>query len=407
VSGEEAQLPDQVARERSFVRILAITIFVQFLGAMAIIPMLPLYIKSVGGSTALAGVVIASFFAAGVVTQYPVGRMADRLGHARVLVAALMIDAMASLGLVFVTGAYWAVVWRSVQGVCAGAAMVCSLALVVRVVRPGRRGRAFGAVFAAEIIGMAVGPPFGAIIGASHMRLVFGFTAVVTFAAGLMAIRLGSFVSDTEPVKVGGSYKGGWSRWSRDRAFLGAAAAGVVVGVMTGVYEICWTLLLVHRGASSWQVALSWMLYALPFALMARPSGRLADRVDRRVLALAGLGGAVAICTLYPFLPSIWMLLVLSAVEAVLAALTPSATQSLMTQDVAGDESGRVQGLFGTVNMAATMFAALLAGAAFGVAVWIPFVGVGVAGAVGLMLAGWWWRSVPGRVVSDSELFEQ
>ena len=52
------------------------------MGATALVPMLPVYIRHLGGSDALAGVVMASFFAAGVLSQYPVGPVGrpDRAG---------------------------------------------------------------------------------------------------------------------------------------------------------------------------------------------------------------------------------------------------------------------------------------------------------------------------------------
>ena len=68
------------------IRTLTVTVFLQWMGATALVPMLPVYIRHLGGSDALAGVVMASFFAAGVVSQYPIGRLADRVGRRPVLV---------------------------------------------------------------------------------------------------------------------------------------------------------------------------------------------------------------------------------------------------------------------------------------------------------------------------------
>ncbi len=76
------QAVDQSAR---LIRVLTLTIFLQWMGASSLIPMLPVYIRRLGGSDALAGVVMASFFAAGVLSQYPIGRLADRIGRRPVL----------------------------------------------------------------------------------------------------------------------------------------------------------------------------------------------------------------------------------------------------------------------------------------------------------------------------------
>ncbi|MGB7050602.1 MAG: MFS transporter, partial [Acidimicrobiales bacterium] len=87
VGGAEEPTGPKGDASASLIRTLAVTIFLQWLGATAIVPMLPIYIRHLGGSDALAGMVMAAFFAAGVVSQYPVGRLADRIGRRPVLVA--------------------------------------------------------------------------------------------------------------------------------------------------------------------------------------------------------------------------------------------------------------------------------------------------------------------------------
>ena len=64
-------------RSRRLIGTLTLTVLLQWMGATAIVPMLPIYIRHLGGTDALAGLVMASFFAAGVISQYPIGRIAD------------------------------------------------------------------------------------------------------------------------------------------------------------------------------------------------------------------------------------------------------------------------------------------------------------------------------------------
>src|SRR6476646_6954061 len=73
-------------------------VFVQFAGATAVLPMLPLFLRRQHTSVSLVGVVMASYFAAGVLTQYAAGHLADRVGHRRVMIGGLAIYAVASLG---------------------------------------------------------------------------------------------------------------------------------------------------------------------------------------------------------------------------------------------------------------------------------------------------------------------
>ena len=154
--------PDQSQR---LIRTLTVTVFLQWMGATALVPMLPVYIRHLGGSDALAGVVMASFFAAGVVSQYPIGRLADRVGRRPVLVAGLVTYGVASISFLLPITASMAIVLRALQGLGAGAATVASLAMIASSVAVERRGRAFAAIYGGELAGMAVGPLVGSIVG--------------------------------------------------------------------------------------------------------------------------------------------------------------------------------------------------------------------------------------------------
>ena len=170
------------------------------------------------------------------------------------------------------------------------------------------------------------------------------------------------------------------------------------LGLTTGVYDICWTLLLLSRGAAGWQIGVSWTLFAVPFVIAARPSGWLADHMDRRLLVLGGLGLAMVFCASYPFIHSVPFLMVLGGTEALGFAAAMPALQSLLTQGSEPSEVGRIQGLFGTTQTALTAVSAALAGAAFAVASWLPFVSAALATACALVATAIVWRRVPGHV---------
>jgi len=186
----------------------------------------------------------------------------------------------------------------------------------------------------------------------------------------------------------------------------GAIIAGAALGLTTGVYDICWTLLLVSRGAAGWQIGISWTLFSIPFVVAARPSGWLADHMDRRFLVLGGLGLAMAFCATYPFVSAVPILIVLGATEALGFAAALPALQSLLTQGSDSSEVGRVQGMFGTTQTACTALSAAAAGAAFAVARWLPFVTTAVITFVALVATAVIWRNVAGHVHPQLELLD-
>src|SRR6059058_3534069 len=83
-------------------------VFVQFAGATAMLPLLPLFLRRQHTTVALVGVVMASYFAA--------GHLADRIGHRIVMIGGLAVYAVASLGFLMSVGAGGYVALRGLQG---------------------------------------------------------------------------------------------------------------------------------------------------------------------------------------------------------------------------------------------------------------------------------------------------
>ena len=371
---------------------LIAAVFVQGVGASAVLPLLPLYLRDHGTSDAFIGTVIGAFFVAGVLTQYGAGHLTDRIGHRPVIVGGLCLYATASVGFMAAVGAGGYVGLRALQGVGAGAVQVASLALVGLVVPLERRGRAFSAVFAAQLAGMGIGPLAGSAVGVDHLRWLFVGTAVLSLIA-VLPVTIGASIAmpdppapskDDAPLRI-------------SRALIGVALIGVAGGLVTGVYEACWSLLLHSRAAADWQIGLSWTLFALPFALFSPIAGRLTDRFDRRWLAGAAVIASSGFAALYPFLTSVRLLVGLGAVEAIGVAIAFPAAQSLLTQAATPQTLGRAQGLFTTAETASIAAAAAVSGALFGVARWIPFVAAALAGLVIVAVLPSLWRGLPGH----------
>jgi DHA1 family multidrug resistance protein-like MFS transporter len=377
-------------------------VFLQGIGASAVLPLLPLYLRAHGTSDAFVGLVMGAFFVAGVLTQYGAGHLTDRLGHRTVMVAGLVAYAAGSVGFALPVGAGGYAALRALQGVGAGAVQVASLALVGLVVPAPRRGRAFSLVFAAQLAGIAIGPLAGSAAGVGHLRALFVATAVASVAATVPAVAgtAGAGLAPGEDIAA----------LPVTRPLVGIVAVGIAAGLVTGVYESCWSLLMHSRGASAWQIGLSWTLFALPFALFSPVAGRLADRLDRRVLVVAALAGALGFAFSYPFIPAVGVLLGLAPLEAAGVAVAFPAAQSLLTDVAPRQALGRAQGVFTTAENAAIALGAAVSGAMFGVARWLPFVAAAVAGWLLLAMLPALWRGVPGhagrtgRGLGDGEL---
>jgi len=365
---------------------LIAAVAVEWAGATAILPILPLLLRHRGVPVALVGVVMAAFLGAGFLAQYPLGRLADRIGRRRLLQSSLWCYALATLGFVLGGPVVLAIVFRALQGAAAGGADVAAQALVVDLVPARRHGRAYAMLAGAQMGGMVVGPIAGSLLAGISVNLVFFVGAGAAAAASLVLRRALPAARRQPRAEVAAAWSPDW------RILRGVLAISAAGGLLLGVYEADWTLLMHRRGASGWEIGVSFALYALPLVLLSWPAGWLADHWDRRWLSGTALGAAAACAALYPLLPSAALLIALSAVEATLSAAGYPATLSLLARAVGPAAAGRGQGLYASVQTGTAALGAAIGGVLFGAGVAVPFVASAVLALATVAVLPWLWR---------------
>ena len=137
-------------------RRLTVIVALQWMGATLGLPLLPLFLEHRGGTPSVVGVVMASFFVAGVATQFAFGHLADRFGRRKLLMVSLVAYGVASMTYLLPLAAPWFIVTRVFQGAAAGAIEVTSLSAVSSLFPEAKRGRAVSQIFAARFFSSAI-----------------------------------------------------------------------------------------------------------------------------------------------------------------------------------------------------------------------------------------------------------
>lgn len=149
-------------------------------------PILPAISKSVGVSTASAGILIAAYMLPFGVFQLVFGPLADRFGKTRVILSTFAVFAVATALCAVGSSLTSIALLRALTGVFAAATMPISLALIADIVPMEQRQKAIGSFMGIAFLGQALSMGIGgAIAYFLDWRGVFATYAVVAAVIAL------------------------------------------------------------------------------------------------------------------------------------------------------------------------------------------------------------------------------
>jgi len=171
----------RVASGKLFV--LIVTNFVDMVGLLMIIPLLPFYAREMGGGSLIVAILMGAFTAAQLLSAPIWGRFSDRYGRRPALLVGLTAAGCAYVVFAFATSIWLLLLSRIVQGAGGGTVGVIQ-AYVADSVEPQQRAKALGWLSAATNVGVAIGPALGSA------ALKFGRSGPGLAAASLCLINI-------------------------------------------------------------------------------------------------------------------------------------------------------------------------------------------------------------------------
>lgn len=245
--------------------------------------------------------VVLSYLLATTAVLVGVGRLGDRFGHRRLLLAGLLVFAVAcalcstapSLGML--------VAARALQGFGAAIMLAMTMALVAATVPKEQTGRVMGLLGTLSAVGTGLGPAIGGVlIAASGWRALF---LVMLPLAALACVLVRGTPADSDPQASGA---GRFSVF----ATLHDRALGAGLGMSTLVAAVMMTTLvagpfyLSHGlGLDPAQMGLAMAVGPCSAALAGVPAGRLTDRCGSYATTLGGLLCMLAGCLVLALMP--------------------------------------------------------------------------------------------------------
>ena len=351
-----------------------------FLDLYSTQPLLPLLRRTFGASAFEAGLTITAPTIAVAIFAPFIGRLADRLGLRRVIVASAWILTLATALAATSQSLHQLIFWRFVQGVATPGIFAGTVAYIHEVWPASHAGRATAAYMIGTILGGFTGRATAGLVAADvNWQSAFIALAVMT---GAVAAAL-TMSLPPEPRARSGAHPSppAWhtfARLLRNRRLVATCAVGFCI-LFTQVAMFTYvTFYLAAPPFSLSTIALGWLFLVYLVGAAVMPfAGRWVDIYGHRagIASAMAVGGGGALLTLIASLPVILAGLALCATGVFIAQATSSSyIGAVTTQDRAS-----AVGLYSTFY-----YGGGSVGAALPAALWTL---VGWPGCVGLIVA--------------------
>jgi MFS family permease len=310
-----------------------------FASALAtfVFPFLALFLTSRGFSVTEASLVVGAFGAGSVLSGPLAGSCTDRLGRRPTLMASLFATAALTALLGAVQAPAALILTAGALGVVASAYRPAANAVVADVVAPDQMARAYGLLYWAFNVGIAISfAAGGLLVGLVGYGPLFAADAATTFVFALMVTARIPETRPAPPVARGhAAIRLGYRQPLTDPHFLVLLALLLLTLLPFLQFMVAVPVVMTRQGHSpaafGWVMATNGMLIALLQPTLTRWAGRFdSGRVLALSAVLIGIGnGAYALATsawTWAVATGLWTLgeiLVFPSVDALVARLAP------------------------------------------------------------------------------------
>lgn len=175
---------------RDFLLICLANFFV-FLGFQMTLPTLPLFVKELGGSDQLIGMIVGIFTFSALLLRPYAGHALESKGRQFVYMVGLVIFVLSVGSYAFITSIFFLFLMRVVQGVGWGFSTTAGGTIATDLIPPKRRGEGMGYFGLSGNLALAFGPSLGlTLAGKISFTQLFLICGLLGFVALLLATKI-------------------------------------------------------------------------------------------------------------------------------------------------------------------------------------------------------------------------
>ncbi|MEO1062965.1 MAG: MFS transporter [Actinomycetota bacterium] len=259
-------------------------------GQGVVSPVLPLYARDFGVSTATVGLTLTAFGVARLVLNLPAGALAERYGRRLLLIGGPLITAFGMIGSGTAQGIEQLLAWRLLAGAGSALYMTGAQIYLVDIAGPDARARYLATNQGALLAGVSIGPALGGLLAdAFDLRAPFFVVGAMALTAALYGwfrlpeTRTTAAADDDAPPPDRSMRAVLRFALGRDLIAVGLVTAAIFTA-RSGARQTLMPLLGVEDlGLSPGQLGLVFTLTGVVSLVLIGPAAWIADRFGRKV----------------------------------------------------------------------------------------------------------------------------
>lgn len=341
-----------------------ISLYISIIGFLGIFsttisknPVLPLFIKGLGGQDYILGIIAAASPFAGIILSFPVGYLADKLGKRKLLIISSFVFAISPLLYLFVSAPLLLIPIRFFHGMATAIMGPVASAIIVGSYEKTKAEK-LGIYSSATLFGRTLAPLVGGFVISNfsnfgsliNYRLVY----VVAFLAAVPVLVL-SFLTP----KVDGSVAVKavnlkdmlftLKKFFANSNLISTAGVDMATYYIYGVLEAYLPVYLVERNIRAESIGILFSLQVVSIALTKPFFGKLADKYDKRLQITLGILILFISTLAMSYAPSYFVYVIIVLIFGLGMSLSTVATSTYTAELVAKDSQASALGLLSSL----------------------------------------------------------
>jgi len=335
-----------------------------------LIPIMPIYLKSIGFTVALIGLLEGGAqFAAGISKGY-FGKLSDSTGKRIVFVRlGYLLSAVAKPVMAFFTNPYIVFFSRISDRLGKGVRTNARDAILSSETTSENKGKVFGFHQSFDTIGAAIGPT-GALVYLYYYPGHYQTMFLIAFFPSLISTLLTFLIKDKKESKPSNTIikKGNsglfsfLNYWKTASPSYKKLVPALLVFALLNSSDTFLLLMMKHQGLTDVQLIMVYIFYNIIFAAMAYPAGYIGDKFGLKGTFIFGCFLFAIVYISFPFTHAIWVFGLLFFLYGIYAASNDGIARAWISNLSNKDKTATALGFYSSLSSICTLVASVAGG---------------------------------------------